>query len=162
MRRMILIGLSLGGLLLAGCQQSSGGQPLPNGGGSGAGGTGSTNGGSGGTVTASPTAKLTVADPSGATGPFALADLDKLVLSIDGANLSPGAHQLRVDVMSPNGTLYAQLPATLVASQGTGRATSALQVRGSVIESFRESGTWQLVANVDGVPLAAASVDLNE
>ncbi len=185
MRRTFSIGLLLGSFMLAACHGSSG-APSPTGGGAPGGGTGSTvpgagapaptapdgggspgggsaGGGSAGGAAAAPSAALAVADPAGGTGPFTLADLDRLVVSVDGANLIPGAHAVRVDVSSPAGTLYAQLRATLVASvDGTGRATAALQVRGSVIESFQDVGTWQLVGRIDGAPLAAASVELTE
>ena len=150
MRQKTLIVLLLGSPLLAACRGSSPAPPLLDNSG-------------GRPPEPPPTATLTVTDPSGAVGPFAIVDLERLVLNLDGGNLSVGAHPVRIDVTSPGGTLYAQIPATLVANdQHQGRATSALQVRGSVIEGFSEAGTWQLVANVDGAPLASASVDLTE
>ena len=146
MPRAKLVGLLVGGLLLASCQRSSG-NPSPPGG--------------GGTVDPPPTATLSVVDSAGAQGPFALDGLDQLVIDVECAHLKPGAHAVRVAVTSPSGSLYAQLPATLqVGESRRGRVSSTLQVRGSTIESYRQLGTWQLVASVDGAQLAAASVDL--
>ncbi len=153
MSRTISIAILVGSALLAACHGSANPSP-PSAPGDGAPG--------GGTATA-PSAVLNVANASGATGPFAVANLETLAISVDGAHLSPGSHAVRLDVTSPGGTLYAQFPATLVAGQdGQGRATATLQVRGSVIESFQQVGSWRFVADVDGVPLAAASVELTE
>ncbi len=108
-----------------------------------------------------PTASLTVSDPSGAAGPFAIASLQRLVITIDAARFEPGQHAVRVDVTAPAGTLYAQLPAALtIGKSRNGKATTALQVRGSLIESFHDTGSWEFVASIDGVPMASASVDL--
>ena len=102
-------------------------------------------------------------DPSGNPGPFAIGALDKLVIAMDCANLKPGTHAFRVAVTSPGGSLYAQLPATVVVTDdGKGHASSDLRVRGSTIEGYRQAGGWQVVASVDGVQLAAASFDLTE
>ena len=99
-------------------------------------------------------------DSSGAPGPFLIRGLDKLLVDVDCANLRPGPHAVTVAVLSPSGSLYAQLSSTLqVGDSRKGRASSSLQVRGSTIESYRQLGTWQLVASVDDVKLAAASVD---
>jgi len=149
MRGILCSGIALTALLLGACRGSS--PP-------GAGG-----GGSGGGVVPKPTAMLKVSDPSGAFGPFAIASLEKLFISVEGANLKPGAHAVRVDVTSPRGSLYAQLPASLRADdQRRGSTVRTLQVRGSVIGTYREVGTWRMVAYVDGVPMAAASVDITE
>ncbi len=108
-------------------------------------------------------ASMTVLDQAGRAGPFALADLDKLVVVVDASHFRPGQHAVRVDVTAPAGTLYAQLPATLaVGNDGAGRASAALQVRGSLIESFHDVGTWQLLAHIDGAPVASASVDVGK
>ncbi len=160
MRRNRTLALFLGSLLLAACQSSPASHTA---GGSGGGDPGG--GGTGGTPapSPSPTASMTVTDPAGGPGPFALADLEKLVITVDADHVSPGSHNLRIDVMSPGGKAYAQLPATLQASaKGQGRATATLQVRGSVIASYLDVGTWQFAAKVDDAPLAASAVDLTE
>jgi len=157
MRRNFALALFLGSLLVAGCRVPSSSQ-APGG--------GATNGPGATPVPTpppAPTASLTVVDPGGGAGPFALADLEQLVVTVAAEHVTPGSHRVRVDVMSPGGKLYAQLPASLQASDtGHGTATATLQVRGSVIESYQDSGTWQFAANVDDTPLAAASVDLTE
>jgi hypothetical protein len=147
MRRTISYAFLLAGLLLAACSGSS---------------AGGSNGEKLSPPPASPpTAKLTVTDPSGGAGPFAIAGLDKLVIAVDASHFRPGQHAVRLDVTGPSGALYSQLPASLaVADDGTGHATAALQVRGSLIESFHDAGNWQLVAHVDGAPVASASIDL--
>jgi hypothetical protein len=161
MRQNLTLALVLGSLLLAACQSSSASHPT-----SGSGGGDPSGGGTGGTpapVAPSPTASMTVTDPAGGPGPFALADLEKLVITVDADHVSPGSHNLRIDVTSPGGKAYAQLPATLQASaKGQGRATTTLQVRGSVIASYLDVGTWQFAAKVDDAPLAASAVDLTE
>jgi len=158
MRRNLTLAFVLGGAILAACQSSS--TSHPSGGNPGG---GSTGGGTGGTPEPSPTASMTIADLSGGLGPFALADLEKLVITVAADHLTSGSHKVRIDVTSPGGKIYAQLPATLQASEKRqGSATATLQVRGSVIESYQDSGTWQFAASVDDTPLAAASVDLTE
>ena len=108
-----------------------------------------------------PTGNLTVSDPSGGAGPFAIASVDRMVIAVDIAHFQPGQHAVRVDVTAPSGTLYAQLPAALVvASDGTGHVTTTLQVHGSLIESYHDVGNWQFIASVDGAPVASASVDI--
>jgi hypothetical protein len=161
MRRNLTLTLVLGSLLLAACQSSPVSHPAGASGGGDPGG-----GGTGGTpapVAPSPTASMTVTDLAGGPGPFALADLEKLVITVDADHLTPGSHKVRVDVTSPGGKAYAQVPTTLQASAGgQGRATATLQVRGSVIASYLDVGTWQFAANVDDTPLAASGVDFTE
>ncbi len=151
MRRIELVGFLVGTLALLACPSAPGNRS-PDG------------GGGGGTIEPPPpppSATLSVADPSGSPGPFAIAGLDRLLIDVDCAHLAPGPHAIRVAVMSPSGSLYAQLPATLqVDDSRQGRASSTLEVRGTTIESYGRTGTWQLVAFVDGVQLAAASVEL--
>lgn len=148
MRRAILIGI----FLLAACQRSSSG--------SASSGDGSS---SGSTGTTTPKVTLAIRDAAGVSGPFALDDLEKLAVEVACVGAAAGDHAVRVDVVSPGGTLYAQLPATLVVDAGgTGSTSSTIQVRGSTIDTFRQVGTWQLAAFVDGTAQAAASVDLTE
>ncbi len=163
MRRTISIGILIGSFLLAACSGSPSGSNSPAGTGSGGGAAGGGGSGGGGATELPPAANLTIADPSGGTGPFAIANLERLVLTVDGSHLGPGEHAVRLDVTSPGGTLYAQLRSSLAVGQdGRGRTTTSLQVRGSVIESFQQAGSWQLVVHVDGAPMAAASVELTE
>ena len=104
---------------------------------------------------------LTVRDPSGDVGPFVLDDLETLAIEVQGVHLGVGDHALRLDVTGPDGTLYAQFPATLTSDrQGHGSASISLQVRGTTIETYRQLGTWQVVAVLDGTPLAASSVEV--
>ncbi len=145
--RRSLFAIALGSLLLAACRGSpaDGGADTSK------------------TPPPPPMASLVVADPSGGTGPFSVAKLDRLVIAVDAARFKPGTHAVRVDVSGPGGILYTQLPAQLVVSDGgTGRATTGLQIRGSVIASFRDTGRWELVAYIDGMPFASAGVDLTE
>ena len=155
MRRAILIGI----FLLAACQRSSTGSASSGDGSSGG------SGGTPGTTTGTAASKVTLAirDAAGASGPFALDDLEKLAIEVACVGGAAGDHAVRVDVVSPGGTLYAQLPATLVVDAGgTGSTSSTIQVRGSTIDTFRQVGTWQLASFVDGTAQAAASVDLTE
>jgi hypothetical protein len=110
-----------------------------------------------------PQVALTVQDGTGASGPFGIDVVDQLTVGVQVAHFPQGSHAVRVDVMSPGGTLYAQLPATLeIGSQQSGSTSSTLLVRGTTIQSFRQVGTWQLAASLDGAVVAAASVDINE
>ena len=141
MRRTIIAGLLL---LLGGCQGSGGDSkppPPPS--------------------PPSPALTLTVRDPGGWPGPFAIDLVEEWTIEVRYAHLTPGAHAVRVDVMSPGGTLYAQLPIALdVNDQGTGSATYTLQVRGTTIQSFRQVGSWQFAASLDGSARSAAAVDV--
>lgn len=149
MRRTTFTGLLLGGFLLAACQNSSGGAP--------------SNGTHPGPTAPLPSGNLTVFDPSGAAGPFQIQELEKLVVAFNASNLRPGPHELRVAITSPSGALYGQFPAkVLVGKDGTAHASTDLQVRGSTIESYNQTGSWQLVASVDGAPLSVAAIDLIE
>jgi len=147
MRRATLLGL----LLAAACQSQ---------------GTSSTatvapvSGNPGAQPSTPPHLKLTVRDPSGAAGPFTLEELEKLAIEVQDVHLGAGDHVLRLDVTGPDGTLYAQLPATLQIDQKEPGATVTLQVRGTTIESYRQIGTWQVVAVLDGTPVAASSVEV--
>jgi hypothetical protein len=118
----------------------------------------------GGPTPSAPSAALTIQDPTGGAGPFALDDLERLTIGVQGRDLGPGSHIVRLDVVDPSGTLYAQLPAGLAlpGSGGTAAATVPLQVHGTSIETFRQVGTWQVAAWVDGAPLASASVVVSE
>jgi hypothetical protein len=107
-------------------------------------------------------AALSVHDGSGAAGPFKLADLERLAVDVRYAGGEPGPHSLRLDVVSPRGTLYAQLRGTLaVGADGSASASQALEVRGTPIDGFQQVGGWRFVLAVDeGEPLASAEVSL--
>jgi hypothetical protein len=136
MRRTIFTGI----LLLAACQ-GSGTTPPPS----------------------APRVALTVQDNTGASGPYAIDVVDWLTVGVQVAHVSPGDHAVRVDVTSPGGTLYAQLPGTIqVDTHQSGSTSSTLLVRGTTIQGFRQVGTWQLAASLDGAVMVAASVDITE
>jgi hypothetical protein len=109
---------------------------------------------------------LAVRTPSGAAGPFRLAELDRLAIDVNYASqdFTPGERPIRIDVFSPRGALYAQLQSTLlVGSNGAGAVSQSLEVRGTPIDTFNQVGTWKFVVAVDGgEPLASAEVDLTE
>lgn len=90
-----------------------------------------------------------------------LADVDRL--RIDLPWTGPAALRApRVDVTSPRGLLYAQLPVEVQPDgSGGGTATAMLEVRGTPIDGYHLVGTWRF-ALVDGggPPLAIASIDL--
>ncbi len=143
MRRAILLAT----LLLAGCQQQS----APG------------SSGDEGVAPTPATATLAVVDRAGSSGPFRLDDLDSLTLQVKYTPGVAGKHALRVDVVDPKGKLFFRYPGTLdvVASQPAS-VSRVLRVRGTNIDRYRMVGAWQFVVNVDGKPLAAASVDLTE
>lgn len=103
---------------------------------------------------------LAIADGAGRSAPFALGSLTRLALRAAYRG-TPGAHAVRIDVVGPGGTLYAQLRGDLLADPaGLGTMTRSMEVRGTPIESFHMIGTWNFVLNVDGTPQASASVSL--
>ena len=137
MRRTILAGI----LLLAACQGSGGGPPSKS--------------------PPPPKVILSVQDAAGASGPFAIDALVSLTVGVAYDHVPQGPHALRVDVVSPGGTLYAQLPASIDATgQPSGNVTHTLQVRGTPIQSFRQVGSWKFSASLDGVVMAETSIDL--
>jgi hypothetical protein len=110
-------------------------------------------------------ALVSVRDGNGAAGPFRIRELAKLRIEVALTGARPGAHQLRLDVLSPGGTLYAQLPAAVeVGPTGEGTGASDLQVRGTTIERYRRTGTWAVRAWLDGAaqPLASAEAEVLE
>jgi hypothetical protein len=109
-------------------------------------------------------ADLSVRSDAGEAGPFSLAALGSLAVEARLAGAEPGAHPARIDVLTPRGTLYAQLAGTVeVGADGTGRLARVLEVRGTPIEAFRQVGGWRLVLTVGGgEPLATAEVGLAE
>jgi hypothetical protein len=147
MSRTLTLALLLA-LPLAACQGGSSAPSTPS-------------GGEG--VPVAPTASLTVQDPDGGAGPFALDALERLTIGVRGKGLSGESHRVRLDVTDPSGVLYAQLPAALApAGSGEVAAVLSLQVRGTTIETFRQVGTWQVSAWIDGAPLASAAVAISE
>jgi hypothetical protein len=104
---------------------------------------------------------LKVHDAAGDTGPLHLAQIASL--GIDSAfPTTPGSHVVRIDVLSPQGTLYGSIWDTvLVGPDGAGKASQRLEVRGTTIEGYHRIGTWQFLLVVDdGKPLATTSLDI--
>jgi hypothetical protein len=88
-------------------------------------------------------AALSVRDGGGAAGPFRLADVEKLAVEVRLRYAPPGAHELRLDILSPAGTLYAQLPVTAEAdAAGQANVVQELEVRGTSIDGLRQTGAW--------------------
>ncbi len=107
-----------------------------------------------------PTGTLRIRDASGATGPFRLADLQRLFLDSTYRGM-PGPHALRVDVVDPSGNVFGQLAADLAAgADGAATASQRLEVRGTPIHLYHLVGSWRFVLTVDGAQLASASVDV--
>ncbi len=90
--------------------------------------------------------------------PIATVDRLRIVLPWSGRAL----REPRIDVKSPNGRLYAQLPVTVETDAAGGTATAVLEVRGTNIDGYRMVGTWRFVL-VDGAgpPLATQAIDLH-
>jgi len=108
------------------------------------------------------TVELQVRDPAGQAGPYRMDELESLSVEI-AVSSAPGVHEARVDVVTPAGTLYAQLPATVeVGAAGGASSTATVRVRGTSIESYRQVGTWQFRAFVDGAAAASSDVDVTE
>ncbi len=111
----------------------------------------------------SPTASgatLVVTDGAGNSGPLHLGSLARLVVDAAYRGI-PGRHLERIDIIGPGGTLYAQLKGTLIADPaGRSSSSHSIEVKGTPIESFHMTGTWQFVLNVDGTPLASVSLSI--
>jgi hypothetical protein len=109
-----------------------------------------------------PTGTLVVRDGSGATGPFRLADLQRLF--IDSTYAGPaGPHDLRVDVLDPKGNTFGSLRQELTAgADGSAAASQRLEVRGTPIHLYHLVGGWRFILVVDGTPLASAAVDVSD
>jgi hypothetical protein len=108
-------------------------------------------------------ASLAVRDGAGAAGPFRIGDVARIAIEASYLSLEAGRHAVRVDVLAPDGALYAQLQGSLdVGADGTGASSHALEVQGTPIEAFRQVGRWRLALSVDGAPLASSDVDLTE
>jgi len=90
-----------------------------------------------------------------------LAGLDRLHVDLAWSGpADPG--RLHVDVTSPRGRLYAQLPAALqLDAQGNGTASAELPVGGTPIESYQMVGTWRFaLVGPAGERLAETAIDL--
>lgn len=92
---------------------------------------------------------------------YRLSEVDRLRIDLPWS----GAGTLRaprVDVTTPRGRLYAQLPVELQPdASGGGTATAVLEVRGTPIDGYRMVGTWRFVlVDGGGPPLTIASIDL--
>jgi hypothetical protein len=106
---------------------------------------------------------LVVSDGAGATGPFKLSALTRLAVEARTLGLEAGSHPARIDVLTPRGTLYAQLQGTLDVVSGPASFSRNLEVSGTPIDGFNQVGIWRFVLTVDeGAPLATAEVSLLE
>jgi hypothetical protein len=92
---------------------------------------------------------------------YQLEEVDRL--RVDLPWLGPGhLRAARVDVTTPRGWLYAQLPVEVqLDASGGGTATAVLEVRGTPIDGYHMVGTWRF-ALVDGgePPLSTMAIDL--
>lgn len=111
--------------------------------------------------TASRQAPVAVAAAQVPPAAYRLSEVDRLRIDLPwsgaGALRAP-----RVDVTTPRGRLYAQLPVEVqLDAFGGGTATAVLEVRGTPIDGYHLVGTWRF-ALVDGggPPLTIASIDL--
>lgn len=106
------------------------------------------------------TGTLALHDGAGGAGPLRLATLKRLAIDATYQG-EPGTHSLRLDVLGPNGQLYAQLLGTLQAGpDGAGAASDSLEVAGTPVEGYHMTGTWRVVLSMDGgQALASASVE---
>jgi hypothetical protein len=110
-------------------------------------------------------AALAVRDGKGAEGPFELQGLERLNVEVRLAHVEPGAHRLRLDVLAPGSVLYAQLPVSVeVGPDGLGVASQQVQVGGTPIERYRQTGAWTFrLAHAGGAaPLATAQAEIAE
>lgn len=110
-------------------------------------------------------AALAVRDGLGAEGPFEVDGLEKVTVEVRLTNVAPGPHRLRLDVLAPGGTLYAQMPVSVEAGpDGQGVTTQTLQVGGTPIERYRQTGAWsfRLAAAGGATPLATAEAEIAE
>jgi hypothetical protein len=106
---------------------------------------------------------LAVHDGSGAAGPFRLSELTRLAVEARYLGGEARAHPLRIDVLTPRGTLYAQFQGTVDGAPGPATFSRTLEVSGTPIDGFHQVGTWRFVLTVDdGAPLATAEVSLLE
>jgi hypothetical protein len=93
---------------------------------------------------------------------YRLAEVDRLRVDLPWSG-SAELRAPRVDVMTPRGRLYAQLPPEIHAGgeAGGGTATVVLEVRGTPIDGYRMVGTWRFtLVDGGGPPLATAAIDL--
>jgi hypothetical protein len=109
-------------------------------------------------------ASLSLHDGAGGTGPFRLADLTRLAVDARYVGVEAGTHALRIDVISPRGTLYAQYQGALELDRSGQIAWSrVLEVSGTPIDAYHQIGTWRFTLTVDdGAPLAVAEASLVE
>lgn len=110
-------------------------------------------------------AALSVRGAGDAEGPYRLEELEKLALEVRLTHAAPGAHRLRLDVVAPGGALYAQLPVSVdVGPDGAGAAFEALQVGGTPIERYHQTGAWtfRLAPESGAAPLATAQAEVAE
>ncbi len=108
---------------------------------------------------------LQVRDANGVAGPFRLDDVERLSVEVQLVSALPGAHDFRLDVLTPAGTLYAQLPVTAEAdAAGQANVAQPIEVRGTPIDLLHLTGAWTFrLAQVDGDrALALAEAEVGE
>ena len=106
-------------------------------------------------------ARAVVAAAQVAPAAYRLADVDRLRVDLPWSG--PGALRApRIDVTTPHGRLYAQLPVSIQADGGgEGTATAVLEVRGTPIDGYHMVGSWTFkLVDGGGPPLTTQSIDL--
>jgi len=90
---------------------------------------------------------------------YRLGEVDRLRVELPWAGPA-GLRAPRVDVRTPQGRLYAQLPVEVEADgSGAGTAAAVLEVRGTPIDGYHMVGSWRF-ALVDGggSPIATQTI----
>jgi hypothetical protein len=110
------------------------------------------------------TGTLVVTGDGAAAARFSLASMTALTVEARIHAPTPCARPLRVDVVAPSGDLYAQLRGDAQPdASGDAALTRVLEVRGTPIDRYRQTGAWRFVLAVeDGPALAEAAVVLAE
>lgn len=105
-------------------------------------------------------AQLRISDDLGGAGPFSLDSLSRLVVAT-GYTAAPGRHAQKIELFAPDGSLYGTL-ATQVVADSTGQIATRepVEVRGTPIEGYRMTGSWEVRLSIDGVVAASGLFDL--
>ncbi len=104
--------------------------------------------------------RAVAAGTSVAPAAYRLADVDTLRVGLPWSGRAQ-LHAPRIDVTTPRGRLYAQLPVTVQADgAGGGTATAVLEVRGTPIDGYHMVGTWKFTLVDGGAPIATQAIDL--
>lgn len=109
------------------------------------------------------TASLQVTGGDGSTGPFRINALERLHVAATYASSDHTPVAARVDVLAPDGNVYARLRGPLDLSAGVGRLARVLEVKGTAVETYHLVGTWRFRLSVgERGPLAEVAVELVE